>query len=86
MIVNENDFLRQALGLDVFCDKNILSVNVDLSVLRPINQRLNAILNAMHYFALIYAEKRSTVFCCCVLDTWLYTFNVVAISVCLNLC
>lgn len=33
MIVNENDFLRQALGLDVFCDKNILSVNVDLSVL-----------------------------------------------------
>lgn len=27
MIVNENDFLRQALGLDVFCDKNILSLN-----------------------------------------------------------
>lgn len=67
-------------------DRDLLSANVDLSVLGTINQRLNAILNAMHYFALIYAEKRSTVFCCCVFDTWLYTFNVVAISACLNLC
>ena len=52
-----------------YSDNDLLSANVNLSVLRPINQRLNAILNAMHYFALIYAEKRSTVFCCCVFDT-----------------